>query len=214
MELKDFIKSTIKEYANGKFSLLDNVWYHGSDEIIKGKPKVNLVKTSIKTKIGYSIPFEDLFYAFYVTKDFNWAKFYAPKTENVYLVELYNNYKVLDLSFITESTHLKNKPLFNIKNIVHDFPFQIEFEKYAFAWLNKKRLLNNKNIISFKEFVDKKIIDAFKPSSHYWFIDGLGSEALVDYIHEKKYDAVLFKRELAILNTNIIKSIKLNNKTI
>ena len=128
---------------------------------------------------------------------------------NVYLVELFGNYNLLDLSFITESTHLKNKSFFNVKNITQNFPFQIDFEEYAFNWLNKKRLLNNKNNLSKKEFVDKKIVDAFRPTSEYWFIDGLGSEALVDYIQEKKYDAVLFKRELAILNTNIIKDIKL-----
>lgn len=209
MELRKFIATTIREYLSENFILPHNIWYHGTDKLIKGKPKVNLVKTNIKTKIGYSIPFEDLFYAFYVTKDFNWAKFYAPKTGNVYLVELFENYTVLDLSFITESTHLKNKSFFNVKNITQNFPFQIDFEEYAFNWLNKKRLLNNKNNLSKKEFVEKKIVDAFRPTSEYWFIDGLGSEALVDYIQEKKYDAVLFKRELAILNTNIIKNVKL-----
>ena len=204
-DLKKFIATTIREYLNESFYLPDNVWYHGSDKVIKGRPKVNLVKTNIKTKVGYSIPFEDLFYAFYVTKDFEWAKFYAPKTGNVYLVELVKDYKVLDLSFITESTHLKNKPFFNVTNIKKDFPFQLDFEEYAFDWINKKRISNNKDVLSKNEFVDKKIVDSFKPSSKYWFIDGFGCEALVDYIQEKKYDAI----QLAILNIKIIKYIKL-----
>lgn len=202
--INEIITETIEKYIAE-----NEMWYHGSDKLIKGKPKVNLVKTNIKTKIGHSIPFEDLFDAFYVTKDFDWAKFYAPKTGNIYLVELVSNYNVLDLSFIAESTHLNNKSYLNIKTMTQDFPFQNEFDNYAFDWLNKRRSLNNKNILSKKEFMDNNIIDEFRPSSEYWNVDGLGSEALVNYIKEKKYDAVLFKREMAILNTNIIKNITL-----
>lgn len=156
--------------------------------------------------------FSDFLNSFFVTTNYNWAEFYAPKTKNVYKVEINDNAKILDASNVVESTHLINKLLF--KNIQKpsnkEFPFQKKFNEYAFKWLNKERIKNNKESINY-EYFKNNLINAFNPSSEDWFNFDIGSKALFDYINDNNYDAVLFQREMAILNSNIINNINLIN---
>lgn len=183
-------------------------WYHGTDFKFKGKPKKNYKKTSIKTKLG-DLEFKDFLNAFFVTDDYNWAEFYAPKTKNVYEVNIKDDSKILDVSNIVESTHLVNSPLFTNKITNKEFPFQEEFNNYAFKWLNKQRSKNNRETVTYETFKNK-YIDIFNPTKQDWS-EGLGAKALLDYIQKNNYDGVLFQRELAILNTNIIENLTLLN---
>jgi len=184
----------------------DNIYYHGSDKKITGSPKLGRVETMIKTQVG-GMPFKDLWDAFYITKDQEWAKFFSPKKGKIYEVKISNGAKILDLSIIAESTHLKNKPLLGV-NIKQSFPFQKEFEDYGFNWLNNQRTKNGKAPLSKEEFYKKELHKSLDPSTKEWWLDGFGPDAFVDYVKDNGYDAVKFGREIAVLNPSVSEFIK------
>ena len=181
------------------------IYWHGSDKKIKGEPKVGRSDSVIKTKMG-GIPFRDLWNAFYVTDEKGWAEFFSPQTKSVYGVQLKKNAKIIDLSDVAaESTHLKNKAFLGGQNIKSDFPFQKEFDAYAFDWINKAREKNGRPALTKDEFIAKDLQSSFRPTHKNWFLDDLGAEAFADYVKDKGYDAVKFGREIAILNPDIAK---------
>ncbi len=185
-----------------KIAQSQGFFYHGSDKVIKGEPKSNRIETSIKTHMG-GIPFKDLWDAFYVTNNKEWAKFFSPKKGKVHNVKLSAGAKVLDVSEVTESTHLKNAPILGRNLPGTDFKFQKDFDEYSFNWLNRKRESNGKTPLTREQFEEKDLENSFKPSHKNWFLDGLGAEAFADYAKDRGYDAVKFQREIAIINPKI-----------
>lgn len=188
-DLKKFIATTIREYHNENYT--NEIWYHGSDKVYNKPRKGN------ETNIDLS--------GFFVTKDFEYAKLHAPKTGIVYSMTL-NNYNCLDLSYLDESTILKNKTIFK-RQMNNNFPFQNEFEEFVFENLNKKRQNNGKTPFTLNYF-QNNIVNEFRPTSNEWNIEGLGVEYLNKYIEYKKYDCILFKREMLIINMGIINNFK------
>lgn len=189
MELRKFIATTIREFLNENHT--NEIWYHGSDNVYNNPRK------SSETNIDLS--------GFFVTKDFEYAKLHAPKTGIVYSMTL-NNYNCLDLSYLDENTILKNKTIFK-RQMINNFPFQNEFEEFVFVNLNKKREKNGKIPYTLNHF-QNNIVNEFRPTSNEWNIEGLVVEYLNKYIEYKKYDCILFKRELLIINMNIINNFK------
>jgi len=188
-DLKKFIATTIRDFLNENVN--NDVWYHGSDYTF------NQPKKSIETNIDLS--------GFFVTKDFEYAKIHAPKTGNIYSMTL-NFHNCLDLSYLDENTILKNKTIFK-RQMLKDFPFQKEFEEFAFFILNKQRENNGKKPHTLEYFLSN-IINEFKPTSTEWNIEGLGVEYFKKYVEYKNYDCILFKREMMIINVDIINNFK------
>lgn len=187
-------------------SVDSDLYYHGTDKVIKGN--IRLGSTHAKVR-GVTL-FKDLVDGFYITKNFEYAKQYAPKTGNVYVIRLKRRDNLLDATNIYSSEYLTTafKNMWsNEKKPKSDFPFQNDFEKFCFAELNKYRQSNGKEPLDSDAF-DDKVRPGLKPTdAKEWEYLGLGNEYLSKYIVQ--FDGIEFQRETIITNPSIIEIVKL-----
>src|SRR3990167_2248277 len=184
----------------------DTILYHGTPKPFVGTPRTN------RAKMGLSGPFRsnerDVFEGFYTTNSPEYATMYGQNNpNNVLTVRLDKTAKVLDLSdsiisqeVLGTSGALARSPMSSLAPPSKKFPFQKEFEDFAFQRMNEARLANGREPFTSDTPRWQAFLMELDPTNSEWNLEGLSGQYLEEFVKRQGYDAVKFGRETVVLN--------------
>lgn len=182
-------------------------YYHGTRGEFQGSPKIAKTAEEISTgQFGKIKVVGSVFKGFFGAKEKGYAGLYSAGDESKIIpFTLSPDAKVVKLPDIVSEEVLTSrgwgraKELTSLPQPTKPFPFQEDFENYAFGRLNQERSSRGAAPFTREQF-DKRTSGEWNPSHQNYDIEELASKYLPDYLQSKGYDAVEMGREIAVLN--------------